>query len=148
MNIKKFRSKNQRRLFHDRTLFRASSNSVRNLPRQSANAEAYLCLYLCICLGKKKNAEGIKFLGILKKYISKNKMYFCLKKKRNVPLNKKANFVFHTIFKLDFITQIVDCIIHRCLYSLFKPFCSLMSVFKKRNIETMLTLPYSRSIRV
>ena len=28
-------------------------------------------------------------------------------------------FVFHTIFKLDFITQIIYFIIHRCLYSLF-----------------------------
>ena len=114
----------------------------------SGQMPRHIYVYIYVSASAKKNAEGIKFLGILKKYISKNKMYFCLKKKRNVPLNKKANFVFHTIFKLDFITQIVDCIIHRCLYSLFMPFCSLMSVFKKRNIETMLTLPYSRSIRV
>ena len=62
----------------------------------------------------------IKFLGILKKYVSKTKIYFCLKKKRNVLLNKKVNFVFHTIFKLDFITQIISCIIHRRLHSLLK----------------------------
>ena len=34
----------------------------------------------------KKNAEAIKFLGILQKYVSKNKMYFILKKKSNFPL--------------------------------------------------------------
>ena len=39
---------------------------------------------------KKKNAEAIKFLGILKKYASnasKNKIYFCSKKKINVLVN-------------------------------------------------------------
>ena len=35
-----------------------------------------------------------------------------------------------------------NCIIPRCLYSLFILFCSLISVCKKRNIKTMLTLPY------
>ena len=67
----------------------------------------------------KKNAKAIKFLGILKKYVSKNKIYFCLKKKSNVSLNKKVIFIFNMILKLDFITQIIYCIIHRCLYSLF-----------------------------
>ena len=66
------------------------------------------------------------------------------KKKSNVSLNKKVTFVFHTILKLDFKTQIIYCIIHRCLYSLFIFFfCSLILVSKKRNIEAMLTLPYS-----
>ena len=60
-----------------------------------------------VCLGRKKNEEAIKFLGILKRYVSKNKIYFCFKKKGNVSLIKKAIFVFHTIFKLDFITQII-----------------------------------------
>ena len=106
-----------------------------------AFAEAYLCFF-SICLDR-KNAEAIKFPGILKINVSKNKIYFCLKKKSNVSLNKKVIFVFHTIFKLDFITQIIYCIIHRCLYSLFILFCSLISVSKKRNIEIMLTLPYS-----
>ena len=79
-----------------------------------------------------------------------NKIYFCLKQKNNVSLdkkviffNKKVIFVFHTIFKLDFITQIIYCIIHRCLCSHFILFCSLISVSKKWNIETMLTFPYS-----
>ena len=43
--------------------------SIRSSPWQSANAEVFAEAYLCvfsICLGK-KNAEAIKFLGILKK---------------------------------------------------------------------------------
>ena len=72
----------------------------------------------------------------LNSYVSKNKIQFCSKKKSNV-----SNI--SNIFKLDFITQIIYCIIHRCLYSLFILFCSLISVSKKRNIEIMLTLPYS-----
>ena len=102
-------------------------------------AKAYL--FFSICLGK-KYAEVIKFLGILKKYVSENKIYFCSRKKINVLLNKKVIFIFHTIFNLDFVMQIIYCIIHRCLYSLFLLFCSLISVSKKWNIETMLILPY------
>ena len=64
-------------------------------------------MFFSVCRGKKKknnnNAKKIKFLGILKKYASKNKIYFCLKKKSNVSLNKKVIFVFHATFKLDFI---------------------------------------------
>ena len=70
------------------------------------------------------------------------KYIFAYKKKGNVLLNKKVIFVFHMIFKLDFITQAIYCIIHRCLYSLFILFV-LLSVSKKPNIERMLTLPYS-----
>ena len=58
-------------------------------------------------------------MGIFKKYVSKNKIYFCLKKRTNASPNKKVTFVFHTIFKLDFIIQIIYFIIHRCLYSIF-----------------------------
>ena len=101
-----------------------------------AFAEAYLCFF-SICLDR-KNAEAIKFPGILKINVSKNKIYFCLKKKSNVSLNKKVIFVFHTIFKLVFITQIIYCIIHRCMYYPFILFCSLILVSNKRNIETML----------
>ena len=55
-----------------------------------------ISMFFSICLRqkKKKNAEAIKFLGILKKYVPKNKINFRLKK-------------------------IVYCFIHRCLYSLF-----------------------------
>ena len=54
------------------------------------------------------------------------KIYFCLKEK-NISLNKKAIFLFHTIFKLDFITQIIYGIIHRCLYSFFSSLYSLLN---------------------
>ena len=101
-----------------------------------------ISMFFSICLAK-KNAEVIKFLGFLKKYVSENKIYFCSRKKSNVSLNKKVIFVFHTIFKLDFITQTIYCIIHRCLCSHFILFCSLISVSKKWNIEAMLTFPYS-----
>ena len=37
-------------------------------------------MFFSIRLGK-KNAEAIEFLEISKKYVSKNKKYFCLKKK-------------------------------------------------------------------
>ena len=66
-----------------------------------------ISMIFSVCLGRKKNEEAIKFLRILKRYVSKNKIYFCFKKKGNVSLIKKAIFVFHTIFKLDFITQII-----------------------------------------
>ena len=82
-----------------------------------AFAEAYLCFL--VSASAKKNAEVIKFLGILKKYVSENKINFWSKKKSNVSLNKKVIFVFHKIFKLDFIKQVIYCVIHRCLYSLF-----------------------------
>ena len=75
-------------------------------------------MFFSICLGK-KNAEVIKFLGILKQCVSENKICFCSRKKNNVSLNKKVAFVFETIFKLDFVTQIIYCIIHRCLCSHF-----------------------------
>ena len=78
----------------------------------------YLC-FLVSALAKKKNTKAIKFLGILKRYVSMNKKTdFCFKNK-NLSLNKKFIFVFHMIFKLDFITQTIYCFIHRCLYSLF-----------------------------
>ena len=82
-----------------------------------AFAETFLC-FLVSAL-EKKNSEVIKFSGILKKYVSQNKIYFCSRKKSNVSLNKKVIFVFHTIFKLNFIMQIIYCIIPRCLCSHF-----------------------------
>ena len=65
-----------------------------------AYAEAYLCL-LVSASEKKKNAEAIKFL-IIKKHVFKNKMYFCLKKKSNVLLNKKVIFIFQHDFQTLF----------------------------------------------
>ena len=60
-------------------------------------------------------------------------------------LNKKVIFVYHTILKLDFITQIIYCIIHICLCSNFILFLfsTLVSVSNKWNVETILTFPYS-----
>ena len=92
-------------------------------------------IYVFQYLPRQKNTKN-QILRNLKKYVSKNKLYFCLKKKSNV-----SNIL--NIFKPNLIMQIIYCIIHRCLYSLFILFCSLISVSKKRNIETMLTLPYS-----
>ena len=59
-------------------------------------------------------------------------------------LNKKVIFVLHTIFRLDFITQIIYCIIQRCLCSHFILFLfsTLVSLSKKWNIETMLSFFY------
>ena len=97
-------------------------------------------MFFSICLAK-KNAEVIKFLGFLKKYVSENKIYFCSRKKSNVSLNKKVIFVFHTIFKLDFITQIIYCILHRCMYFLLFSYYTFFSLsLVLQNIETMLTL--------
>ena len=75
-----------------------------------------ISMFFSICLGN-QSAKVIKFLEILKKYVSKNKIYFCLRKKRNVPLNKKVYFVIHTIFKLDFIMQIIYCIPQMSVFS-------------------------------
>ena len=46
-------------------------------------------------------------------------------------LNKKVI----SVFKLDFAAQIIYCIIHRCLYSLF--------ILFKQDMARILTLPYS-----
>ena len=48
-----------------------------------AFAEPYLCFLQSASAKKKKEeiAQAMKFLGIFKKYVSKNKIYFCLKKK-------------------------------------------------------------------
>ena len=54
-----------------------------------AFAEAYLCFLVSatankrkINNNKKKNAEAIKFLGVLKKYVSKKKNIFSFKKEK------------------------------------------------------------------
>ena len=56
---------------------------------QSANAEAFAeeYIYFLVSASAKrhdgiKNAEAIKFLGNLKKYVSKNKIYFYLKERK------------------------------------------------------------------
>ena len=62
-----------------------------------AFTEAYLSFLVSAQQKKKKKKMRIKY----------------------ILLNKKVIFVFQTIFKLDFITQIIYYIIHRCLCSHF-----------------------------
>ena len=97
----------------------------------SAIFEAFAEVNLCylVSASARKDAEAIGFLGILRKHVYKNKIYFCLKKKSNVLLYKIIIFVFHKIFKLDFVTQIIYCIIRRCQYSLFILFFILLYQF-------------------
>ena len=99
-----------------------------------------ISLFFSICLGK-KYAEVTKFLGIFKKYVSKNNI-FVQERKAMFHLIKKL-FLSFTQFSNDFITQIIYCITHRCLCSHFISLFSLISISKKWNIETMLTFPYS-----
>ena len=48
----------------------------------------------------KENAKAIKFLGIFKKFVCKNKIYFCLKKKSNVLL-----LTYYRVYCLSFPQQ-------------------------------------------
>ena len=48
--------------------------------------------------------------------------------------------VFHSGFKIDFMRQIIYCIIHIFLFPYFC--CSIISVSKKLDIEIIQTLPY------
>ena len=68
---------------------------IQSVSFTSAAFEAFVELYLCFLVSAlgKKNAETIKFLGTLENHVSENKIYFCLKKKSNVSLNKKVIFV-------------------------------------------------------
>ena len=75
-----------------------------------------ISMFFSICL-RKNNAEVINFLRIFKK-CSENKIDFCSRKKSNVSFHVSL-FIFHAIFKLAFITQIIYRIIHRCLCSHF-----------------------------
>ena len=107
-------------------------------------------MFFSICLSKrkKKNAEVIKFLKILKKYVSENKIHFSSRKRNNFSLNKKVIFVFHAIFKLDFITQIIYCIIHRCLCSHFILFLfsyiSLYEMEHGNNVNVFLLIQMAK----
>ena len=66
-------------------------------------------------LFKKKNVELIKFLGILKKYVSENKINFCSEKEGNVSLNKKVTWnllviqvTYSSYFKVFKLFQIIS----------------------------------------
>ena len=62
------------------------NDSISKFYQCGAFAEAYLYF---LATKKKKNAEAMKFLGILKKYISNKKIYFCLKKETFLAKKKK-----------------------------------------------------------
>ena len=66
----------------DPSIFTSIAPSVQKMPRQLANAKAFVEAYLCF--------SGVFF---------KKRKYEILKQ-RNVLLNKKAIFVFHTILNL------------------------------------------------
>ena len=98
-----------------------------------------ISMFFSICL-LKKNAEVIKFLGILKKYVSNNKICFWSRKKSNISLNKNVIFYLSHNFQTWFHNA--DHLnIYRCLCSHFILFCSIISVSKKWNIEPILTFP-------
>ena len=71
--------------------------NIQNSPQQSANAEDVVGA--CPFFLKSENTETTEFLGIIRKYFSKNKkLYiFVLKKKRDVLLNKKIFYFSHNI---------------------------------------------------
>ena len=81
--------------------------------------EAYMSMFFGICLGK-KNAEVIKFLGILKKYVSEKKILFCSEKKSNVSLNEKSCLYF--CLSLNFQTWF-----HKADHLLYYPHMSVFS---------------------
>ena len=102
----------------------------------------HICLFQY--LPQKKNAKAIKFLGIFNKLPPKNKVYFCLKKKNKVSLNRKVIFLilnnfqtcFHNADHILYYPQMSVFFFHTFLFY-------IILVSKKWNIETILTLPYS-----
>ena len=102
--------------------------------------EAYLCFQY---LPRQENTEVMKFLGILKNmsrrikyiFVEERKAMFGLIKKLFLSFTRFSNLIFQgrsfTVLSSD------PCV----LISYF--FCSLTSVSKKQDIETMLTFPYS-----
>ena len=122
----KQRTVNHKIIFND-SIITYHQCSVRNSLRQLTKAEAFTKASLCFLVSASAiriKFEAIKFLGILKKYVYKNKIYFCLKKEKQcffyiIFIKIPIIFIFHAIIKLIFIAQINYCIIYRCLYSLF-----------------------------
>ena len=76
-------------------------------------------MFFSIFLGK-KNAEIIKFLGISKEMSPRIKNIFAQERKPMFGL--KIYFCLSHNFQNYFLTQIIYCIIHRCLCSHFKLF--------------------------
>ena len=99
-------------------------------------------MFFSIYLGK-NNAEVTKFLGILRNMSPRIKYMFVQERKAMFRLIEKLFLAFHAIFKLDFMTQIFTVLSTCVCVFISYFFCSLISVSKKWNIETMLTFPYS-----
>ena len=98
-----------------------------------------MSMFFIICLVQKKNSELIKFLGIVKNYVSKKEIYFCLKKKSNVLLKHSAIFKFGFIMNdLLFYPQISVFSFHT-YFVLFYQFLKILTLKK------MLALPFSHN---
>ena len=96
-----------------------------------------------ICPGK-KNIEVIKFLGIVTKCAAKNKIYFCLKKKSNVSLNKKVICLSHNFQTWFYNADHLLYYLQMSVFSFHTFFVLLeISVSKKWNRETILTFSYT-----
>ena len=92
---------------------------IQSVSFSSAVFGAFAELYLCFLVSASaKKYQGNYNLRNLKKMSGRIKFFFFGKRKSMFCFLKKL-FAFQTFFKLDFITQIIYCIIHRCLYSLF-----------------------------
>ena len=119
-------------------------NSVRNSPRQSANAEFFVEAYLCFLVF----TVAMWLLGLIKKYFSKNKKKL-VQKKGNFLIDKKNIFLFHMVLKLDCITQFTYFIIHICLYSLIIlllfSHISLQEARHRQNTNTSLLIQVAKN---
>ena len=78
-------------------------------------------------------------LGIPKKYVSENKIYFCSRKKSDVLFNNY--FCLSHNFQAWFYNA--DVLSTDVCVPISYFFCSLISVSKKWNLETILTFPWS-----
>ena len=97
-----------------------------------------ISMFFSICLGKKKNAEVIKFWRILK-YVSQNKKNFCSRKKSNVSLYKRVIFFLSQNFQTWFYNaDHFYCIIHWCLCCHF-----ILFLFIGKKHRNNVTFPYS-----
>ena len=93
-------------------------------------------------LPREKNVEVIKFLGILKNYVFKNKILFCSRKKNNFSLNKKSYFCllhnfqtwFHNADYLQYYPQMSMFSFHTFLFS----YVSLLKMEHRNNANLFL----------
>ena len=111
--------------------------SIRGMAWGIWSRHVYVFYYLS--RPKKKNSELIKFLGIVKNYVSKKEIYFCLKKKSNVLLKHSAIFKFGFIMNdLLFYPQI-------SVFSFHTYFVLFYQFLKTLTLKKMLALPFSHN---